>query len=192
MFDIGFGEMILLAVIALIAIGPKQLPEVARVVGRFLNEIKRMTSDFTSTLMDARHSTTQLFQETQEQISKSLTQPTTHVGHDIHHPTDHHVQDPHVHVPHVNDSHGYPHHGEGLSDGHHVPEVRESGTSRSKQLAFAIDSSDHNTDSRSSSAPHVHQASPEADSTVGGDTARNVEKNIVKSTDNKDSGSNGG
>ncbi len=34
-------EMLFIFVLALILIGPKQLPEVARNVGRFLNEMKR-------------------------------------------------------------------------------------------------------------------------------------------------------
>src|SRR5688572_10387597 len=54
MFDIGFGEMVLLAAIALIAIGPKQLPEVARVVGRFINDVKRMTGEFSRSFTDVR------------------------------------------------------------------------------------------------------------------------------------------
>lgn len=54
MFDIGFSEMLLLAAIALVAIGPKQLPEVARVVGRMLNEFKRATGDLTRTLGETR------------------------------------------------------------------------------------------------------------------------------------------
>ena len=58
MFDIGFSEMIMLAVIALVAIGPKQLPEVARVVGRTLNELKRATGDLTKTIVDARDTAT--------------------------------------------------------------------------------------------------------------------------------------
>ena len=49
--------MILLGALALIVIGPKQLPEVARTIGRFLTEIKRVTSDVTKTLVDARDST---------------------------------------------------------------------------------------------------------------------------------------
>ena len=49
MFNIGFTEMILLGVIALIFIGPKELPEVARTIGRLLNELKRATSDFQDT-----------------------------------------------------------------------------------------------------------------------------------------------
>lgn len=40
-------EIIFLAVLALIVIGPKQLPEVARTLGRFLNELKRSTNVLT-------------------------------------------------------------------------------------------------------------------------------------------------
>lgn len=63
MFDIGFGEMILLAAIALIAIGPKQLPEVARVIGRMLNEFRRATGDLTRTFVEARDSTQQALED---------------------------------------------------------------------------------------------------------------------------------
>lgn len=41
MFNIGFTEMLVIAGLALILIGPKQLPEVARSLGRMLNEFKR-------------------------------------------------------------------------------------------------------------------------------------------------------
>jgi sec-independent protein translocase protein TatB len=34
-------EMLFIFVLALLLIGPKQLPEVARTIGRFLNEMKR-------------------------------------------------------------------------------------------------------------------------------------------------------
>ncbi len=64
MFDIGFSEMLLLAAIALIAIGPKQLPEVARTVGRLINDLKRATSDLTKTVFDARESTNKVFTDT--------------------------------------------------------------------------------------------------------------------------------
>lgn len=46
MFGLGFGEIILLAIIALLVFGPDQLPIVARNVARFLNELKRTTEDF--------------------------------------------------------------------------------------------------------------------------------------------------
>jgi Sec-independent protein translocase protein TatA len=57
MFGLSLPHLILLAAIALIVIGPQQLPEVARMVGRFLNDLKRTTNDLTHTLMDARDST---------------------------------------------------------------------------------------------------------------------------------------
>ena len=43
MFGLGMSEIIFLAVLALIVIGPKELPEVARTIGRFINELKRST-----------------------------------------------------------------------------------------------------------------------------------------------------
>lgn len=43
MFGLGMSELIFLAVLALIVIGPKELPELARTLGRFLNELKRST-----------------------------------------------------------------------------------------------------------------------------------------------------
>ena len=45
MFGLGMSEIILLSIMALIIIGPKQLPEVARTVARFINELKRSTED---------------------------------------------------------------------------------------------------------------------------------------------------
>lgn len=44
MFNLGFSEMAFIAILALVLIGPKQLPEVARTLGRFLNDLKRSTN----------------------------------------------------------------------------------------------------------------------------------------------------
>lgn len=46
----GLTEIIVLAVIALLVIGPKQLPEVARNLARFINELKRTTQDLKQSL----------------------------------------------------------------------------------------------------------------------------------------------
>jgi sec-independent protein translocase protein TatB len=54
MFNLGLSEMILIAIIALIFIGPKQLPEIARTVGRMLNELKRATDDLTSSITNPK------------------------------------------------------------------------------------------------------------------------------------------
>ncbi len=41
MFDIGFSEMFLILVIALVVIGPERLPGVARKIGRFIGKARR-------------------------------------------------------------------------------------------------------------------------------------------------------
>jgi sec-independent protein translocase protein TatB len=50
MFGINFTEFFIIGVLALILIGPKQLPEVARTIGRFMNELKRGADVFTQEL----------------------------------------------------------------------------------------------------------------------------------------------
>jgi Sec-independent protein translocase protein TatA len=72
MFDFGFGHILLFFAIALVAIGPKQLPDVARTVGRFLNELKRASGDFGKTLMDTRESTNSFVKNTQDQVNQSF------------------------------------------------------------------------------------------------------------------------
>ena len=54
MFNLGMGEMALIAIIALIFIGPKQLPEIARSVARLLNEFKRTTTELSGNLMNPK------------------------------------------------------------------------------------------------------------------------------------------
>jgi TatA/E family protein of Tat protein translocase len=43
-----FGETIFLFVLALVVFGPKKLPEMARLVGKYLNEFKRASNEFRS------------------------------------------------------------------------------------------------------------------------------------------------
>ena len=50
MFGIGLPELVIIVVIALIFIGPKQLPGVMRSVGKGLVEIKRATNDIRHTV----------------------------------------------------------------------------------------------------------------------------------------------
>jgi sec-independent protein translocase protein TatB len=45
MFDIGFSEMIVIAVIALIVLGPEKLPRVARTAGHLLGRMQRYVND---------------------------------------------------------------------------------------------------------------------------------------------------
>jgi sec-independent protein translocase protein TatB len=51
MFGLSFTHLILLAVIALVVLGPEQLPEVARTLAKLLNEWRRASSDIQSSLV---------------------------------------------------------------------------------------------------------------------------------------------
>jgi sec-independent protein translocase protein TatB len=45
MFDLAFTEMMIIALVALIVIGPERLPKVARTVGHMLGRLQRYVSD---------------------------------------------------------------------------------------------------------------------------------------------------
>src|SRR5690348_3562627 len=45
MFDIGFSELVIIGLIALIAIGPKRLPGVARTLGHLAGRLRRYVDD---------------------------------------------------------------------------------------------------------------------------------------------------
>ena len=52
MFGIGMPELILIAVVALIVVGPKKLPDLAKTLGKGLNELRKATSDVTDGLKE--------------------------------------------------------------------------------------------------------------------------------------------
>ena len=49
MFGIGFPELLLIAVIALVVIGPQRLPDLARALGRGFAEFRRATDELKQT-----------------------------------------------------------------------------------------------------------------------------------------------
>ena len=53
MFDIGWSELLVIGVVALIAIGPKELPGVLRAVGQWMGKIRRMANDFQDQFREA-------------------------------------------------------------------------------------------------------------------------------------------
>src|SRR6202030_3514306 len=53
MFDIAWGEFVLIAVVALIVIGPKELPAVLRAIGQWTTKIRRMASEFQGQFQEA-------------------------------------------------------------------------------------------------------------------------------------------
>jgi sec-independent protein translocase protein TatB len=53
MFDIGWSELVVIGVVALIVIGPKELPGVLRAVGQWTTKIRRMASEFQGQFQEA-------------------------------------------------------------------------------------------------------------------------------------------
>lgn len=50
MFGIGSTELLVILVVALIVLGPKSLPQMARTLGKALSEFRRVSTDFQRTL----------------------------------------------------------------------------------------------------------------------------------------------
>ena len=72
MFNLGMVEMLVLGAMALMVLGPKQLPELARSVARLLNELRRVKSDLTSSLSEVE-------KEAQEAIQDALDKAKTKI-----------------------------------------------------------------------------------------------------------------
>ena len=53
MFDIGWGELLVIGMVALVAIGPKELPGVLRTVGQWTGKLRRMATEFQNQFHEA-------------------------------------------------------------------------------------------------------------------------------------------
>jgi sec-independent protein translocase protein TatB len=74
MFGIGMPELILIAVVALIVLGPKRLPDLAKSMGRALREFKKATSELKDTLqVDSEFSEVKkAFTEFESDVNKTI------------------------------------------------------------------------------------------------------------------------
>jgi sec-independent protein translocase protein TatB len=73
MFDISWGEMLLLGGVALIVIGPKDLPGVLKSAGQATAKLKRMAGEFQGQFHDA------IRDADVHNISKTLRDPVDHI-----------------------------------------------------------------------------------------------------------------
>ena len=78
MFDFDAGKLLIIGVVALIVIGPKDLPRVLRQVGQWVGRLRRMASEFQGQFMDAMKEAD--LQDIREEVSKlkSHTDLSTH------------------------------------------------------------------------------------------------------------------
>jgi Tat protein translocase TatB subunit len=66
MFDIGMPEMIMIFIVALLVVGPKKLPEIAKALGKGLGELKRSFQDVKDTVQEE-------FEESTSEIRDAVT-----------------------------------------------------------------------------------------------------------------------
>lgn len=74
MFDLGFSELLVIGIVALIVVGPKDLPVLFRNVGRFVGKAKGMAREFSSAMNDAAD------QAGVSEVQKSLKAATDPMG----------------------------------------------------------------------------------------------------------------
>lgn len=79
MFDIGFSELMVIAVVALIVIGPERLPKVARTVGLLFGRMQRYVNDVKADIsremaLDDLRKLQANIQETADSLEQSMKQ----------------------------------------------------------------------------------------------------------------------
>ena len=77
MFDIGWGELVVIGIVALIAIGPKELPTVLRTLGQWMGKVKRMAAEFQGQFQEAlREAELHDLKKQAEDLHSSVTEAT--------------------------------------------------------------------------------------------------------------------
>ncbi|MFN3545303.1 MAG: Sec-independent protein translocase protein TatB [Thiobacillus sp.] len=84
MFDIGFSELLLIGVVALIVIGPERLPKVARTAGHLFGRMQRYVSTVKADIsreieLEELRKAGQSFKESVESMSASVQQEATRI-----------------------------------------------------------------------------------------------------------------
>ena len=78
MFDVGFSELIVIGVVALIVIGPERLPKVARTVGLLVGRLQRYVNDVKADInremeLDELRKIQTQFQDAAKEVESSVT-----------------------------------------------------------------------------------------------------------------------
>jgi len=88
MFDIAFSEIALIAVVALVVIGPERLPKVARTLGHMFGRLQRYVSDVKADInreieLDELRKLKSEVQSAAQDIERSVSQAASEVGSEV-------------------------------------------------------------------------------------------------------------
>ena len=77
MFDIGFSEILVIAVVALVVIGPERLPSVARTLGHLFGRLQRYVNDVKADInremeLDALRTVKTEFEQAAQSVASSV------------------------------------------------------------------------------------------------------------------------
>jgi sec-independent protein translocase protein TatB len=81
MFDVGLTELMVIAIVALVVIGPERLPKVARTAGHILGRLQRYVSDVKSDIN--REMQLDELKKLQQQVSSQVSSLETSVTHEM-------------------------------------------------------------------------------------------------------------
>ena len=87
MFDIGWGELLVIGIVTLIVIGPKELPGLLRTLGQWTGKLRQMASEFQSQFNEALREAE--LEELRKQAEKlgdaatSLSNPVEKLGEEV-------------------------------------------------------------------------------------------------------------
>ena len=81
MFDVGLSELMVIAVVALVVIGPERLPKVARTAGLLLGRLQRYVSDVKADIN--REIQLDELKKLQQQVTDQVTSMEASVTHEI-------------------------------------------------------------------------------------------------------------
>ncbi|BBP00157.1 Sec-independent protein translocase protein TatB [Sulfuriferula nivalis] len=82
MFDIGFSEIVLIGVVALVVIGPERLPKVARTAGLLIGRMQRYMASVKADI--SQEIQLDELKRSGEAFKQSLSDTEQHISHEIH------------------------------------------------------------------------------------------------------------
>lgn len=77
MFSLGWGEIVVIGLLALLVLGPKRLPEVARQIGKAWGTLRRTFMESTKDLREELREVNKEMNQASQRIYQEMTPPAT-------------------------------------------------------------------------------------------------------------------